>query len=51
MADKWGKEEESLEDSVFQADTCHTLTGYNCNYIPKSPADFEKHLDQKHGGR
>lgn len=51
MPGKWDKEEKDLEDSVFQPDTCHTLTGYNCNYVPKNPADFERHLDAKHGGR
>lgn len=51
MPGKWDKEEKSLEDSVFEPDTCHDLTGYDCNYVPKNPTDFERHLDSKHGGR
>lgn len=42
---------DELNKGVFSPDSCHSLTGYNCDYIPKNSADFEKHLDAKHGGR
>lgn len=51
MTKNMDDEADKLKNEVFSPDSCHSLTGYDCNYIPKNSRDFEKHLDKKHGGR
>ncbi len=42
---------DTLNDAVFDADSCHSLTGYDCDYIPKNADDFDRHIDEIHGGK
>lgn len=44
----WRKAQRNMEEAPDKFERCRDLTGYDCNYKPKSPRDFENHLLDEH---